>query len=91
MMPTTMKSAALNIACATTIVMPARAASRVPMPTRTIMKPSWLTVPKARTSLRSYARMARQPARIIDSRPKLMMVMRHGGESAYPGARRATR
>lgn len=91
MIPTTMNSAALNIAWATTIVMPASAASRVPRPTRTIMKPSWLTVPNASTSLRSKARIARHPARTIVSRPSVMIVNRQGAESAKPGDSLATR
>ena len=53
MMPTTMNSDALNSACASIIVMPASAASWLPVPTSTMMNPSWLTVPNASSSLRS--------------------------------------
>ncbi len=57
--PTTRNSEALNIACAPIIASPASAAPRVPRPTSRMMRPSWLTVPNARTSLRSYCRSAR--------------------------------
>ncbi len=44
-MPTTRNKAALKRACATSIATPASAAARVPTPTTTSRKPSWLTVP----------------------------------------------
>ena len=62
MMPTTMNSAALNMACAHSMASPASIRSLPPAPTITVIRPSWLTVPNARISFRSYSRMARQPA-----------------------------
>ena len=69
MMPTTMNSAALNIACAHSMVSPASISSPPPVPTSRVIRPSWLTVPNARISFRSYSRTARQPANSIVSRP----------------------
>ena len=59
MTPTVRKSVDLNSACATSIASPAAASSRLPAPTSTMRKPSWLTVPKASSSLRSFCRSAR--------------------------------
>ena len=70
MTPTTMNSAALNIACAHSIASPASIMSPPPAPTITVISPSWLTVPNARISLRSYSRTARQPASSIVSTPE---------------------
>ena len=59
MTPTVRKSADLNSAWAMVIVRPAAASSWLPAPTSTMRKPSWLTVPKASSSLRSVCRSAR--------------------------------
>ena len=91
MMPTTMNSAALNIACAHSMVSPASIRSPPPVPTSRVIRPSWLTVPNARISFRSYSRTARQPASSIVSRPSTTIIGRHGGASANPGVSRATR
>ena len=91
MTPTTMKSDALNMACAHSMASPASIMSLPPPPTITVMSPSWLTVPNARINLRSYSRTARHPASSIVSTPSVMTVGRHGGESANPGVIRATR
>ncbi len=85
MIPTTMNSAALNIACAHSMASPASIISLPPDPTMTVISPSWLTVPNARISLRSYSRTARHPASTIVSRPSVTTVGRHSGESANPG------
>ena len=90
-MPTTMNSAALNMACAHSIANPASIRSLPPAPTIRVIRPSWLTVPNARISLRSYSRTARQPASSIVSRPSVTTIGRHGGASAKPGVKRATR
>jgi len=90
-MPTTRNSVDLNSACASSRATPASAASRVPKPTTTIMKPSWLTVPYASSSFRSYCRSARQPPTSMVSTPRPMTIGCHTDRSAYPGARRATR
>ena len=89
--PTTMNSAALNMACAHSMASPASIMSLPPAPTMTVINPSWLTVPNARINLRSYSRTARQPASSMVSTPSVITVGRHGGESANPGAIRATR
>ena len=89
--PTTMNSVALNRACAHSMASPASIRSRPPPPTITVMKPSWLTVPKARMSLRSYSRTARHPASSMVTKPRVMTVGRQPGESAKPGASRAMR
>ena len=91
MMPTTMNSAALNMACAHSSASPASIMSLPPAPTITMMKPSWLTVPNARISFRSYSRTARQPASSTVTTPSVITIGRHGGESAKPGVSRATR
>ena len=91
MMPTTMNSAALNMACAHSIARPASMRSPPPAPTMRVIRPSWLTVPNARMSFRSYSRTARQPASSMVSRPSVTTIGRHGGASAKPGVRRATR
>ncbi len=91
MTPTTMNSAALNIACAQSIASPASIRSLPPAPTIRVINPSWLTVPNARISLRSCSRTARQPASSIVSRPSVITVGRHGGASAKPGVIRAMR
>ena len=91
MMPTTMNSAALNIACAHSMASPASIMSLPPAPTITVISPSWLTVPNARISFRSYSRTARQPASSMVSTPSVITMGRHGGESANPGVIRATR
>ena len=91
MTPTTMNSAALNIACAHSMASPASIMSPPPVPTITVIRPSWLTVPNARISFRSYSRTARQPASSIVSRPRVTTIGRHGGASANPGVIRATR
>ena len=62
-----------------------------PAPTITVIKPSWLTVPKARINFRSYSRTARQPANSIVTTPSITTIGRHGGESANPGFIRAMR
>ncbi|SHV08205.1 Uncharacterised protein [Mycobacteroides abscessus subsp. abscessus] len=91
MIPTTMNSAALNKACAHSMTSPASRISGSPVPVSTTRNPSWLTVPKARISLRSYSRSARQPARIIVAIPKTRTTGRHGAASANPGDIRANR
>jgi hypothetical protein len=70
---------------------PASIISLPPEPTITVMRPSWLTVPNARISLRSYSRSARQPASSMVSRPSVITVGRHTGASANPGVIRAIR
>ena len=91
MTPTTMNSEALNIAWAHSRASPASIMSLPPVPTITVIRPSWLTVPNARISFRSYSRTARQPASSMVSTPSTTTVGRHGGESANPGDIRATR
>lgn len=91
MMPTTMNSAALNMACAISIASPASIMSLPPVPTITVISPNWLTVPNARISLRSYSRTARQPANSMVSRPSDTTTGRHGATSANPGVIRAMR
>ena len=91
MTPTTMNSVALNIAWAHNSASPASITSPPPVPTSTVIIPSWLTVPYARTSFRSYSRSARHPAMISVSEPRTTTVGRHGGASANPGVSRATR
>ena len=64
----------------------------VPMPNTATMKPSWLTVPKASSSLRSYWRRARSPPATIVTRPTPITTGRHQSTStANAGDRRATR
>ncbi|OUD81222.1 hypothetical protein BC477_19445 [Clavibacter michiganensis subsp. michiganensis] len=60
----------------------ASAASRVPYPTTTVRKPSWLTVPYARTSLRSICLRARQPPTSIVATPSETSRTRQPGTSA---------
>ena len=91
MIPTTMNNAALNIAWAHSMVSPANMRSPPPAPTSSVIRPSWLTVPKARISLRSYSRTARQPASSMVASPSVTMTGRHTGASANPGVSRATR
>ena len=91
MMPTTMNRAALNIACAHSMVSPASIRSPPPAPTIRVIRPSWLTVPNARMSLRSYSRTARQPASSMVARPRTTIIGRQGAASANPGVIRATR
>ena len=91
MTPTTMNSAALNMACAHSMASPASIMSGPPAPTMTVIRPSWLTVPKARISFKSYSRTARQPAISMVSRPSPITIGRHSGLSAKPGVNRATR
>ena len=91
MTPTTMNSAALNMACAHSMASPASIRSLPPAPTITVIRPSWLTVPNARISFRSYSRTARQPASSTVTTPRVTTIGRHGGESAKPGVSRATR
>ena len=85
MTPTTMNSVALNSACAKSMARPASIRSRPPPPTITVMKPSWLTVPNARISLRSYSRTARQPASSMVATPSVMTVGRQRGEVGEAG------
>lgn len=89
--PTTMNSEALNIACAQSMVRPASIRSPPPLPTMIVIRPSWLTVPNARISLRSYSRTARHPASSIVASPSTTTIGRQGGESAKPGDIRAIR
>ena len=91
MTPTTMNSAALNMACAHSRASPASIRSLPPAPTITVIKPNWLTVPNARISFRSYSRTARQPASSTVSTPSVTTIGRHGGASAKPGVIRAIR
>lgn len=91
MIPTTMNRHALNNACATIIATPASAASGVPMPTSTIRKPSWLTVPNASTSFRSTTSSDRSPASSIEATPRVSTSGCHTGFAANTGASRATR
>ena len=62
-----------------------------PAPNSTIRKPSWLTVPYARISLRSCWRSARHPPSSIVARPTLTTSGVHGAASAKAGDNRATR
>ncbi len=91
MTPTTMNSAALNIAWAHSIASPASIMSGPPVPTMMVIRPSWLTVPKARINLRSYSRTARQPAISMVSRPSPTTIGRQNAVSAKPGVSRAIR
>ena len=92
MMPTTMNNAALKTAWANSSKLTATAASAVPAPATTNMKPSWLTVPKASSSLRSCWRSARKPPAIIVTRPTVNTVGRQkASDDAKAGDKRATR
>ena len=91
MMPTLRNRVALNRPCAMTMPMPAIAVSAVPNATTAVMKPSWLTVPYARISLRSNWRSATQPPKIIVPRPRVSVTGNHHWVSTKPGASRATR
>ena len=86
-----MKSDALNTAWAISRVTPANTVSGVPTPKSTIIRPSWLTVPCARTSLMSCWRSARYPPISIDAMPAVTTIGRHGGYAANAGENRATR
>lgn len=91
-MPTAKKADALNRPWATSMTVPALMASSVPMPNTATRKPSWLTVPWARSTLRSWRRNARTPATTMVVRPTVSTTGRHQAtRSAYAGARRATR
>ena len=70
---------------------PASWAALVPSPHMMIMKPSWLTVPYASSSLMSSWRSARQPPRIIVAEPSSMITGRQPGRSANAGDSSATR
>src|SRR5690606_17621742 len=64
--PTTMNSAALNSAWARTSSLASTTVSGVPRPNNTTMKPSWLTVPYASSSLRpNCTSPCRPPATIV--------------------------
>ena len=89
--PVTRNSGALNSPCASSIAIPAMAAIRVPAPNRTMRKPSWLTVPKASSRLRSCCASARQPPTAIVARPSTTIGTHHTASSATPGDSRATR
>ena len=89
--PTTMNNAALNRAWAMITVIAAWVAAGVPAPNSTTRKPSWLTVPKARSSLRSYWRRARSPPAIIVTMPTVRTRGRHGAVRANTGAKRPSR
>ncbi len=89
--PTDRKRVDLKVPWASTITSPAAASSRLPAPTRVIRKPSWLTVPKASSSLRSCWRSARYPPTSMVATPNPTTTGRQPGRSATPGASRATR
>ena len=89
--PTDMNSVALNTAWARTSTQPAVADSAVPMPNSTNMKPSWLIVPKASSSLRSCWRRARNPPNSIDTAPIVTTAGRQNPTPTKAGAKRATR
>ena len=86
-----MNSAALKSAWTTSSSQPASAASEVPAPKSTIMKPSWLTVPNASMSFRSFWRSAWTPPARIVTLPTTNTIGRHSDAVANTGARRATR
>lgn len=89
--PTTMNRVALNRAWATSRAQPATVASGRPMPTSTVMNPSWLMVPKASNCFRSHGRRALRPPAIMVTRPTVTTSGRHTGTDAKAGARRAIR
>ena len=91
MMPTTMNSAALNRAWPKIIATPAVVASGVPTPNRTSRKPSWLTVPNASRSLRSYWRRARRAASTIVVTPAITTIARQVLFSPNAGENRPAR
>ena len=76
-MPTTMNAVALNAAWARSIVQPAMVVAVVPQPNTAIMKPSWLIVPSASSSLRSVRRRARRAPTTIVTTPTLTTTGRH--------------
>jgi hypothetical protein len=76
-MPTTMNAVALKAPWASSIVQPAIVVALVPQPNTAIMKPSWLIVPSARSSLRSVRRSARMPPTIIVATPTVTTTGRH--------------
>ena len=90
-MPTTMNAAALKAPWASSITLPATSAVGVPQPKTAIINPSWLTVPSARSSLRSVRRIARSPPPIIVTTPTVTTVGRQNVTSSKAGASRATR
>ena len=90
-MPATMKAAALKAPWASSMTQPAVSAAGVPQPNTAIISPSWLIVPKARSSLRSCWRIARRPPPIIVTTPTVTTTGRHRSRSTNAGARRATR
>ncbi|WP_269085907.1 proton-conducting transporter membrane subunit, partial [Mycolicibacterium elephantis] len=51
----------------------------------TVLSPSWLTVPKARISLRSYSRTARQPASSRRAATQALLVTTFGGLAMLVG------
>ena len=89
--PTTRNSADLNSAWLSSSARPASAASRVPKPSITVRKPSWLTVPNASTRLRSVSRRACTPPSSIVKTPSAITIGRQGPASANAGASRASR
>jgi hypothetical protein len=89
--PTTMNRAPLNSAWATRRAQPAVVAAGVPAPKSTTIRPSWLTVPDARSSLRSCWRRARRPPTNMVTIPTVRTSGRHTVMRAKSGARRAMR
>ena len=89
--PTAMNRDDLNSECASSMVSPASMVSREPMPTSTSRKPSWDTVPKASTSLRSVSLSARHPAMSRETRPRAMSGSCQVDEPDNPGLNAATR
>jgi hypothetical protein len=90
-MPATRNSAALNRACASTSSQASTTVAAVPSPNMTTMNPSWLTVPKARISLRSCWRSARSPPATIVTRPTVTTRGRQIHTSVNAGPNRPTR
>ena len=89
--PAVRNSDPLNSACAPSIAAAAAPASGVPDPASTVRNPSWLTVPYASSSFRSYWRSARQPPRTMLDRPTATTSGRHGPAAASAGENRASR
>ena len=86
-----MNAAALNAAWARSSTLPATIAADVPQPKTATMKPSWLIVPYASSSLRSYWRSARRPPTIMVVTPTTSTTGRHRSSTTKTGASLAIR
>ena len=86
-----MNAAALNMPWASSTAAPVTSAAIEPQPSTIIMKPSWLIVPIANSSLRSVWRSARTAPTSIVTAPTVTTTGRHHPRIANAGANRATR